>query len=279
MTESESPGAVAAPGASEIDELGRHVISQTSCQPQLTQPPICATPNSSVSCEAESTVARDHIPSAKLASDQRRSDATNAQEFHQIQQFVAECRRLWPGAIIVLRPDGAPTSGAGAPTTTNPTTRFGVDFAFHSLPATAWRTAAKRSDMSALWRNQMDMRRFSGEHFIKVDDVRDGPIQEKIAVVRQGKYDKPDLVFESGDVLSLNATNNKTLMRAYGRNSDDWIGKEVELFLGEIEYQGKMQEAVLVRQISPQVKAKEQTKLKQATGGGKPFDDSSEIQF
>jgi len=125
----------------------------------------------------------------------------------------------------------------------------------------------------------MDMRKFSGEHFIKVDDVRDGPIQEKIAVVRQGKYDKPDLVFESGDVLSLNARNNKTLMRAYGRNSDDWIGKEVELFLGKIEYQGKMQEAVLVRQISPQVKAKEQTKLKQAIGGGKPFDDSSEIQF
>src|SRR6516164_5593500 len=124
----------------------------------------------------------------------------------------------------------------------------------------------------------MDMRRFSGEHFIKVDDVRDGPIQEKIAVVRQGKYDKPDLVFESGDVLSLNATNNKILMRAYGRNSDDWIGKEVELFHGEIEYQGKMQEAVLVRPISPSVKAK-QTKLKQATGDGEPFDDSSEIAF
>jgi len=39
--------------------------------------------------------------------EQRRSDAANAQEFHQIQQFVAECRRHWPGAIIVLRPDGA----------------------------------------------------------------------------------------------------------------------------------------------------------------------------
>jgi hypothetical protein len=91
----------------------------------------------------------------------------------------------------------------------------------------------------------MDMRRFSGEHFIKVDDVRDGPLQEVIAGVKLGKYDKPDLVFESGDLLSLNATNNKTLVRAYGPNSDDWIGKEVELFHGEIEYQGKMQEAVL----------------------------------
>ena len=125
----------------------------------------------------------------------------------------------------------------------------------------------------------MDMRKFSGENFVKVNDVRDGSIKGKVVGLREGRYRKPDLILESGDILSVNATNNKMLMRAYGTESDHWIGKMIELFLGEIEYQGKMQEAVLVRQISPQVKAKEQTKLKQATGGGKPFDDSSEIQF
>jgi len=78
---------------------------------------------------------------------------------------------------------------------------------------------------------------------------------------------------------SVNATNNSVLVRAYGPNSDDWIKKEIELFHGEVEYQGKMQVAVRVRPFSPQVKAKEQTKLKQAIGDGKPFDDSSEIQF
>jgi hypothetical protein len=125
----------------------------------------------------------------------------------------------------------------------------------------------------------MDMRKFSGKNFVKVNDVRDGPIEGRVAGISEGNYGKPDLILESGDTLSVNATNNKILMRAYGPNSDDWIGKEVELFLGEIEYQGKMQEAVLVRPISPLVKAKEQTKLKQATGDGKPFDDSSEIPF
>jgi hypothetical protein len=49
----------------------------------------------------------------------------------------------------------------------------------------------------------MDMRKFSGEHFIKVDDVRDGPLQEMIAGVKLGKYDKPNLVFESGNLLSV----------------------------------------------------------------------------
>jgi hypothetical protein len=97
----------------------------------------------------------------------------------------------------------------------------------------------------------MDMRKYSGQHFFKVADVRGGPLRMRIAGVREGKFEKPDLIFTSGDVLSLNSTNNQAPMRAYGRDSDSWIEKEVELFLGEIEYQGKPQEAVLVRPVTP----------------------------
>jgi hypothetical protein len=100
----------------------------------------------------------------------------------------------------------------------------------------------------------MDMKKYSSEHFIKVDDVRDGPIEDQIAVVKDGKYDKPNIVLESGDVLSLNATNRKKLVRAYGTESDVWIGKMIRLFLGMIEYQGSDHEAVLVEPISPPVK-------------------------
>jgi hypothetical protein len=101
----------------------------------------------------------------------------------------------------------------------------------------------------------MDMRKFSGEHFVKVADVRDGPIRETIAAVRMGKWDKPDLVFMSGDILSLNVTNTGILRRAYGDDSDGWLDKHVELFLGEIEYQNKPQEAVTVRPVSPAITA------------------------
>jgi hypothetical protein len=47
---------------------------------------------------------------------QRHSETNDAQEFCQIQRFVAACRQQWPGAKIVLRPkqDGAP-AGANAP--------------------------------------------------------------------------------------------------------------------------------------------------------------------
>jgi hypothetical protein len=50
----------------------------------------------------------------------------------------------------------------------------------------------------------MDMRKYAGENFIRVDDVRDGPLPERIAAVKHGKFDRPDIVFEGGAILSLN---------------------------------------------------------------------------
>jgi hypothetical protein len=121
----------------------------------------------------------------------------------------------------------------------------------------------------------MDMKKYSSAHFIKVTDVRDGPIEAQIAAVREGKYDKPDLVFENGDMLSLNATNNKILMRAYGADSDYWLGKTIKMFLGEVEYQRKMQEAVLVQPISPSLKDTKAANANRATDQ----DPSDEIPF
>jgi hypothetical protein len=135
----------------------------------------------------------------------------------------------------------------------------------------------------------MDMRKYATEHFVNTDDVRDNPIEDQIAVVKDGKYDKPNVVFESGDVLSLNATNRKTLVRAYGNESDLWIGKMIRMFLGMIEYQGSDHEAVLIEPISPPLKdgkadkadkADKVNKANKATDQKKPavdFDD--EIPF
>jgi hypothetical protein len=41
------------------------------------------------------------------------------------------------------------------------------------------------------------------------------------------------------------------LRRAYGRDSDALIGKEIELFLGKIPFNGVDNDAVLVKAISP----------------------------
>ena len=70
----------------------------------------------------------------------------------------------------------------------------------------------------------MDMRQFAGSSFITVETLRDGPREEVIVSVAPGKYDKPVATFESGDQLSLNATNVNTLIKAYGPNDQDWVG-------------------------------------------------------
>jgi hypothetical protein len=111
----------------------------------------------------------------------------------------------------------------------------------------------------------MDMRKFSGVTFIKVADVRNGPLEMQIAAVKEGKYGKPDLVFESGEMLGLNASNNRILMRAYGPNSDDWIGKKIELTLGQLSFEGELQDAVIVKPIDAPISPSQKTPAPQET--------------
>jgi hypothetical protein len=98
---------------------------------------------------------------------------------------------------------------------------------------------------------EFDLRKYMGNVFLKVDHLKaSGPIRVRIVGVSEGQYGKPDLAFHDGSQLSLNATNCRTLAREYGFGSGDLIGKEVELTLGEILFQGQPQEAILVKPIS-----------------------------
>jgi hypothetical protein len=122
---------------------------------------------------------------------------------------------------------------------------------------------SRRKNQRAVSRrkNQMDVRKYMGNVFLKVDHVKaTGPIRVTIIGVSEGQYGKPDLAFHDGSQLSLNATNCRTLAPAYGFESDDWIGKEVELTVGEIQYQGQPQEAILIKPISPPIENKEPAK-------------------
>jgi hypothetical protein len=96
-----------------------------------------------------------------------------------------------------------------------------------------------------------NLKNYTGEHFLKPEDVRNEPLQQRIAGLREGKFGKLEAVFESGDILSINATNMNILVRAYGESSDDLVGKDIELFLGKIKYAGADNDAVLVRPVTP----------------------------
>jgi len=98
----------------------------------------------------------------------------------------------------------------------------------------------------------MDMRRY-GRGFVTLDDVRNGPRQEKIvAVTINERFNCPELEFESGDVFSLNVFNTRVMNRAYGPESDYWIGQIVELRLGHYidNKDGQKKETVTLHPVS-----------------------------
>ena len=123
----------------------------------------------------------------------------------------------------------------------------------------------------------MNMREFAGSAFITVESLRDGPREEIIDSVATGKYDKPVATFESGDKLSLNMTNVNILIKAYGPNDQDWNGCTIELCVGTLKYNGKDQEGVLVRPISPPKPVAERTPV--PTTPPPPNDVNDDIPF
>jgi hypothetical protein len=62
MSPMKSPGALAARGASETDQLGRQVTPETNRQQSLTQAPILATLAGADLCSGEGIAARGHAP-------------------------------------------------------------------------------------------------------------------------------------------------------------------------------------------------------------------------
>jgi hypothetical protein len=53
---------------------------------------------------------------AAQTPEQRCAEVIAAREFREIQKFAAACRRQWPGAMIVLRPnEGGSPEGADVP--------------------------------------------------------------------------------------------------------------------------------------------------------------------
>ena len=96
----------------------------------------------------------------------------------------------------------------------------------------------------------------------------------RIVAVEDGKFDKPDSVFDDGSKLSANPTNVKNLIRAYGGTDADWVGNEIELRIGELEYGGNLKETVVIKPITPPVEKKPPEPRK---GAGRDADD--EIPF
>ena len=121
----------------------------------------------------------------------------------------------------------------------------------------------------------MDMRQYAST-YIKPDQVREGPIQTRIVnVFESERYGRPMLELETGSQFTLNDGNCNTLIKAWGHNSDDWIGQEIELVLGSYKDwksdPPEDKETVKVRAVSP---AKTTTAQNSGTPVNKPLPPS-----
>ena len=99
----------------------------------------------------------------------------------------------------------------------------------------------------------MLMSEYGATAFIGLDDVHQGPLRRTIANVELGNYGKPVATFTNGDHFSLNKTNVRVLIDLFGEDSRDWTGCEIELYAGQITYQGQQTDSVLVRPVSPAI--------------------------
>ena len=89
--------------------------------------------------------------------------------------------------------------------------------------------------------------------FMKADDLggRDVKlIMDKVTLEKFDNGEKPVLHFKNAKRgLVLNITNGNTIKNAYGDDTADWDGKEIELYPTEVDFQGRRVAAIRVRAV------------------------------
>ena len=124
----------------------------------------------------------------------------------------------------------------------------------------------------------VDARKYLGVIFVPLEELlAEGPRQSEIDRAEEGKYGKLNLIFTDNTAVGLNATNLRATVKAFGPDTEKWPGRVVELSAGELEFQGKMQPAILIRPVSPPLTPEERAAIakpsKPAANGGDMDDD------
>jgi hypothetical protein len=123
--------------------------------------------------------------------------------------------------------------------------------------------------------------------WLNFEDLHDKPpIREHIGLVKvdtSGKFGERIVLtlVPSGQMLSLNKTSVGNLLRDFGESDDDWLGKPVEVYAGEVQTNNGPTDAILVRGVTdaPTDTAIATKAVKAAKAKTKSSDMDDEISF
>lgn len=114
-------------------------------------------------------------------------------------------------------------------------------------------------------------------NYLKAADLQDRAVRvvmERVAMEDIGSDHKPVLYFEGKEKgLVLNKTNANNIAAAYGDDTNDWAGREIELFPTIVDFQGRSVDAIRVR--APRQSAAAPARpASPAAAGRDPMDDN-----
>jgi hypothetical protein len=124
--------------------------------------------------------------------------------------------------------------------------------------------------------SKMDMSKFGGDQYLKVEDVRaSGPVRVTIEAVKDGAFDKPVALLSDGSTVQLNVSNVRTFIRVWGKNSEDWLNREIELAIDQVDYRGEPTDTIVIRPLSAAipVSARKTPPAATMSPAGGPIDD------
>jgi hypothetical protein len=160
--------------------------------------------------------------------DRKAADREEAERFEQIQRFVTECRRHWPGSKIVIRASDAACVDLSDTVATNPGT----------------------SEMQT-----SDFYSSENSKYLRASDLIGKELTPTIARVTRcefttdngGKAIKPVVEFEGGGPgLVVNKTNLSMLEAMLGNDMDGWPGEKIRLYGDRVPFRGKVVDTVRV---------------------------------
>ncbi len=90
---------------------------------------------------------------------------------------------------------------------------------------------------------------------LKAADLQGAEPTVKIANVEMKKFDDGNKLVITFDgkkkTLVCNKTNANRIAHAYGTDTDGWIGKEIQLFVDQVDFKGEIVDAIRIRTKKP----------------------------